>query len=284
MKNKKTTVLWIFIYVWLVVLLVAVLFPLVYTIAASFKTNSEIMAHPERIFPENPTFDNYIQAWDSKNFNLKSMLFNSTVFTVVSVCITLFTSSLCGYVFARGRFPGKKIVFAVFSALMFVSLGSITMYPYFELLEFLHIEKSLYSLLFIRLFAIPTANIYLIRGFINTLPKELDEAATIDGCGFVRIFVYILFPLLKPILAVIGLMAFQGSWNEYLMPMIFTMTKPEQKTLITGVVALKSSAQAAAAWNLMLAGSTISLIPVLVAYAFGSKYFVQGITDGAVKG
>ena len=90
--------------------------------------------------------------------------------------------------------------------------------------------------------------------------------------------------MITPILATIGILAFQGSWNEYLMPMIFTMTRPEQRTLIVGVIALKTSGEAASSWNLMLAGTTIALLPVLVAYAFGSKFFIEGIAAGAVKG
>ena len=113
---------------------------------------------------------------------------------------------------------------------------------------------------------------------------ELDEAAKIDGCGFVGIFAKIIFPLLKPILATIAILTFQGSWNDYLSPLIFTMSKPEQRTLIVGIVQLKSTGEAAASWNLMLAGTTIALIPVLIAYIFANRYFVEGIAAGAVKG
>ena len=212
------------------------------------------------------------------------MLKNSIIYTVVSVAATLFTSAMCGYVFSRGEFPGKKVIFAVFCSLMFINMGSITMYPYFEIIDFLHFEKSLYSLMFIQVFGIPIVNIYLVKGFMNGIPTEIDEAAEIDGCGFVGTFIRIILPMLKPILATIGILAFQASWNNYIMPLIFTMTKPEQQTLIVGVMALKNSDQAASAWNLMLAGSTIALLPVLIVYVISSKYFVQGIAAGAVKG
>jgi len=100
----------------------------------------------------------------------------------------------------------------------------------------------------------------------------------------VGIFGRIIFPLLKPILATIAILTFQGSWNDYLNPLIFTMSKPEQRTLIVGIVQLKSTGEAAASWNLMLAGTTIALIPVLIAYIFANRYFVEGIAAGAVKG
>ena len=101
---------------------------------------------------------------------------------------------------------------------------------------------------------------------------------------FIGIFFRIIAPLLKPIMATIGILAFQSSWNDYLMPMIFTLGAPHQRPLIVGLVALSKSGESAANWNLVLAGTTVSLIPVLVAYAFGNRYFVSGLAAGAVKG
>ena len=124
----------------------------------------------------------------------------------------------------------------------------------------------------------------MVRSFVQAIPKEIDEAAKIDGCGFAGIFFRIILPLLKPVMATLGILSFSATWNEYLMPTIFTLGNPSQRTLIAGVVALKSTGQAASSWNLMLAGSAISLIPVLIAYAFGNRYFVSGLAAGAVKG
>lgn len=271
-------------HLFLLTLLLIIVFPIIYTIASSFKTNSEIMAYPANILPKEPTFDNYIQAWNSDNFNVGRMLFNSLYYTAFNVFITVLVSAMCGYVFARGHFRGKKVIFTMFCALLFVNIGSISMYPKFQVLELLHIPRSLHGLLFINCFGIPVANIYLVRGFITGIPKEIDEAAKIDGCNFTRIFFSIIIHLITPILATVAIMTFQASWNDYLMPLIFTMTKPEQRTLIVGVVSLKTSGEAAASWNLMLAGTTIALLPVLIAYAVGNKYFVEGLAAGAVKG
>ena len=271
-------------HLYLLILLFLIVFPIIYTVASSFKTNSEILAHPANIFPKEPTLDNYIQAWNSDNFRIGKMLFNSLYYTLFNVVITVGVSAMCGYVFARGHFRGKNTIFTIFCALLFVNIGSISMYPNFQILELLHIPRSLPGLLFVKCFGIPVANIYLVRGFINGIPKEIDEAAKIDGCGFTRIFFSIIIHLITPILATVAIMTFQGSWNDYLMPLIFTMTKPEQRTLIVGVVSLKTSGEAASSWNLMLAGTTLALIPVLVAYAIGNKYFVQGLAAGAVKG
>ncbi len=274
----------ILIYTFLTLVLIITVTPIIYTVSASFKTNSEILAHPENLFPIKPTLDNYRQAWTSDVFNVKRMFFNSCWYTAICVIVALLNSSMGGYVFARADFYGKKVFFVILSSLMFIGLGSIVVYPLFEILRIFGLHKSLWGLVVVKIFGIATVNIYLIKSYVATLPKELDEAAEIDGCGFVSIFFRIILPLLKPILATIGILSFNGSWNEYLMPTIFTMGRVEQRTLIVGVVTLKSSGEAAASWNLMLAGTTITLIPVLVAYAFGNKYFVSGLAAGAVKG
>ena len=264
--------------------MVIVLFPLIYVFVSSFKTNMEIMAYPDRYWFKEPTFQNYIDAWNSDSFNVGRMLFNSVWFTAMCVVITLITSSVSGYVFERGEFRFKKTLFAIFSSLMFISLGSITIYPKFEILSAIGLNKSLWGLVVLNCFGIPVVNMYMVRSFVAGLPKELDEAAIIDGCSFTGTFFRIILPLLKPVMATLGVLAFQSSWNNYLMPTIFTMSNPNQQTLIVGIIALKNSGEGAAAWNLMFAGTAIALIPVLVVYAIGSKFFTSGITAGAVKG
>ena len=271
-------------YIILTAVLLLTLLPIVYTIASAFKTNSEILVAPERLFPKEPTLDNFVTIWTSDTMHIGRMLFNSIYYTLISVGITLVTSSLTAYVFSRHNFPGKKLLFAVFSSLMFISLGSITIYPQFEILGKIGLSTSLNGLLVMKLFGCGIVNIYLVRGYINTIPKTLDEAAFIDGCGFMGIFFKIILPLLKPILATVALLSFNASWNDYLMPTLFTMSRPEQQTLIVGLTALKSSGEAASSWNLMMAGVTITFIPILIAYAVFNQYFITGITAGAVKG
>lgn len=271
-------------YVILSAALIVAFFPILYTVSTSFKTNLEILSEPGRIFPKNPVLDNYILAWNSENFRLGSMLFNSIYYTLANVAIAVTIASMAGYVFARGDFPGKNIILTCFTTLMFVKTGGLEIYPKFQILSAINLDKGLPALLFLNLFGVPIVNIYLTRGFVQSLPKELDEAAAIDGCSFMGTFFKIIMPLLKPILATIAILTFQGSWNEYLMPTIFTINNPEQQTLIVGLMALKSTTGAATNWNLMLAGSVITLIPVLIAYTIGNKYFVSGLASGAVKG
>ena len=281
MKNKGFVV---FEYIILIAVLLCTVFPILYTICASFKSNIEILTKPASMFPEKWTFSNYIETWNSPSFKVGSMLRNSIIYTLFNVAVTVTIASTSGYVFARGEFTGKKLVFACFTVLMFVKTGGLEIYPKFQILNTINMTSGLHALMFLHLFGIPIVNIYLVKGFVESLPKELDEAAQIDGCSFIGTFFKIIMPLLTPILATIALLAFQGSWNDYVMPTIFTSTKPEQQTLIVGLMALKSSSGAATNWGLMLAGSVIALLPVLVAYAIGNRYFIAGLASGAVKG
>lgn len=271
-------------YIILILAVFVTLLPIVYAIASGFKTNTEILVHPERLFPEKVTFDNFKEIFTSDRMDIGRMLLNSIYYTAISVAITLLSSSLYAYVFARHDFPGKKVIFGVFSSLMFITVGNIAIYPQFEILGLLKLNDSLNGLLFMKLFGCGIVNIYLVRSYINTLPKALDEAACIDGCGFLETFFKIILPLLTPVLATVALLSFNGSWNEYLMPTLFTVSRPEQRTLIVGLVELQNSGEAAAAWNLIMAGVTITMVPILVAYIFFNRFFVSGLTAGSVKG
>ena len=192
---------------------------------------------------------------------------------------------MAGYVFARGgNFAGSKVLFAIFSSLMFINMGSITIYPIFQVLGILKLSSSLWGLIVMRFFSVGIINIYLVRSYIKTISPELDEAAEMDGCSFFGIFFHIIAPLLKPILATISILAFNSSWNEYLMPTLFTLSNRQHRTLIVGIMSLKNSGQAAANWNLMLAGATVAMLPILIVYLFANRYFVEGLTAGALKG
>lgn len=272
------------IYIALSIMLIVTLYPIMYTILASFKSNVEILTNPASMFPKNPTLDNYKIALTSESFNVPILLKNSLIYTLACVFANVVISAMAGYTFARGHFRFKKLIFASFSALLFIKLGGISVYPTFEVLSLINLDRSLLALIIVHCFSIPVVNIYLVKGNVETIPKEIDEAAQIDGCSFVSILFKIILPLLKPILATIAIISFQGSWNEYLMPNIFTLTSPNQRTLIVGLMALKSTGESASSWNLMLAGATIAMLPVLVAFAIGNKYFVKGIAAGAVKG
>lgn len=271
----------IILHILLSAFLVVVFYPFLVGLFSSFKTQREILISPN-VLPETWQFTNYITAWTEANF--AQYTFNTAWYTFFTICVTVLTSTVNGYAFARGEFRGKNAIFLMFSTLMFITLGSSSLYPAMQLMKLFHLNTSLWGLIIKGFFAIHVADMYLVRGFINQLPKELDEAATIDGCGFVGIFFRIILPLLKPMVATLVILTFGSAWNNYLWPMIVTMGNPEGQPLAVGLRALQSSGEGAASWHIVMAGSMISAIPMMIVYLIFNKYFVKGLASGAVKG
>ncbi len=269
-------------YLVLGIIFVFVVFPIFYTFMGSFKSNQELLTSGSSIIPQKFVLDNYKQAWSLANFERYTM--NSLQMSFFIVLGTIITSTVAGYCFERGKFRGKNTIFAIVVSSMFVSLGSLTLYPTVMIAKWFGINKSLWGVILIRVLGMNVTNLFITRTYIRTLSTEIDEAAKIDGCTFFSTFVYIIFPLLKPLIATIAILEFRHSWNDYMMPMVFTMSNPERMPLVVGVISLKSSGEAASSWNLMLAGTAISMLPMILVYMIFNRYFIQGMTAGAVKG
>ena len=260
-----------FIYIILILITIFALFPVVYTILGSFKGNMELLAEGNRLFPRKFVMDNYEQAWEMANFQKYTI--NSLFMSGSIVLGTIFTTTIAGYVFERGKFPMKNLLFTLVVSSMFVSLGSLTLYPTFVIAKVFGINKTLWGVIIIRVFGLNVTNLFITRSYIRSLSKEIDEAAKVDGCSFFGIYWRIIFPLLKPLIATIAILEFRHSWNDYLMPMVFTLSNPDRMPLIVGIMNLKSSGEAASSWNLMLAGSSIALIPMIVVYLMFNRFF-----------
>ena len=209
------------------------------------------------------------------------MMANSLVMALGIAVGKIAISITAAYAIVYFRFPGRELCFV----LIFITLMmpvEVRIVPTFQVAANLDFIDS-YLGLILPLIASATAT-FLYRQMFMTIPAELLEAARIDGCGFFGTFVRVILPLCKPILATVALLTFKTVWNDYLMPMVFTLSNDELKTLTVGVVSLKSSGGGAGAYDMMLAGTAISLIPMIIFYSFTSKFFVSGITAGAVKG
>lgn len=269
---------------WMLLLFLAVLtiFPVCYIIFGSFKENGELLVGGTNIFPEKWIFTNYVEAWEQANFAVYTK--NSVFLAVGVMLISLINTTMAGYVFSRRDFRGKELIYGVFVMFMFINVGSISLRPLFDLAVKLKVNKSLVPVIFVSAGSIQATYIFLSRGFVNAIPRELDEAAKIDGCSFFQIFVRIILPLLKPLEATIALLSFRHGWNEYILPLVFTMSSEKLRPLTVGVNMLKNSGDGTAAWNVMFAGATISIVPILIIYCMFSKYFMSGMTSGAVKG
>ena len=269
-------------YLVLSIIFVFVIFPIFYTFMGSFKSNQELLTSGSSLIPQRFVLDNYKQAWSLANF--EQYTWNSVYMSFFIVMGTIVTSTVSGYCFERGKFRGKNTIFAIVVSSMFVSLGSLTLYPTAMIAKWFGLNRSLWGVIVIRVLGMNVTNLFITRTYIRTLSPEIDEAAKIDGCSFFGTFVHIIFPLLKPVTATIAILEVRHSWNDYMLPMVFTMSKPERMPLVVGVVSLKSTGEAASSWNLMLAGTAISMIPMILVYIVFNRYFIEGMTAGAVKG
>lgn len=267
---------WIFLFI----MIVFTLYPVIYTVLGSLKTNAEL-TQGGGFFPEVWHFENYYQAFVQADFTKYTM--NSVMVSVSVTLLAVVTCSLAGFIMARRNFVGKKVLLALYMSMMFVSLGSVTLYPIYELLRALKINKTVFALV-VALTGGQATNVFLVMGFTQGIPKELDEAAIIDGCSLYGVYSRIILPLSKPILAVVALFSFRNAWNDYVTSLIMTIASPKLQTLTVAVVQLKYSVNAAAEWHIMLAGASIAIVPILIVYLFANKQFIAGLTAGAVKG
>lgn len=269
------------IVVFVGVMLCFTLFPVIYAFLASFKGNIELFTGSANLLPEKWRFENYVEAWKRARFAQYTM--NSVVYATATTILSIFHAAMVGYVWARGRFPGRKLMIALFTSTMFIGFGTLMLFPTLEVALKLHISKSLWGLVLINGIGVNVAAYFLVSRYINGIPVELDEAAMVDGCSFFTTWWRIIFPLSTPVLATVGLLAFLGAWNDYLRPLIFTIGNPKNFPLTVGIANLKSNAMTVTSYGLMLAGAAISLLPLIIMFIIVNRAFIQGLTGGALK-
>ena len=271
----------ILLYALLAVIILLLVFPLVYAVGGSFKSTEEFLLGGLKIFPETWRPENYMKAWKQANFARYTL--NSVFFAVASVIGIIITSSMTGYAMSRCDFPGKKLLTGTFGFMMFL-IGAVTLFPIFQLCRKLGLLDSIWGMVITQIATAQPFYCILVMGYCNGISKEIDEAATIDGASFFKVYTTILMPIMKPILATTGILAFRDTWNNYMMPLAFTLSRSELRPLTVGVVLLKDQGDGVAAWSTMLAGTVMSIVPILIVYLFLNRYFIEGITAGAIKG
>ncbi len=282
MDKAIKTALRVLLYLFLTIMLIFALFPVVYILLSSFKPNADILVGGTQIIPASWHFENYVQAWELANFGVLTM--NSVIYTFFIVLGSILTGTVAGYVFSRGRTTFTKVINRMVLFSMFISIGTLALYPQLKLMRSIGITGTLLGPILIRVLGMNATQVFIATGNVDQIPRELDEAARIDGCGFFTTFTRIIFPLLKPLVATIGLLAFRIAWSDYLLPYVFTISKRSTWTLVVGLVNLKSGGESASSWNLMFAGIGISILPMTVVYLILNKFFIAGLTDGAIKG
>lgn len=280
--NKNTSkVSGTFIYLFLAVSVLFVGFPLFYAFTGSFKSSVEFLSGSSGLFPKEWHWQNYVDAWQLADFGKYTL--NSIFFSFWSVIGTVITTTLTGYVLSRSNFKIKKVLVGSFGITLFVS-GAITLFPIFQLCTKMNLTSSLWGMTIAQIAISQPVYCILVLGFVDGISKEIDEAAKIDGCSFFRIYWNIILPIIKPIIATVSILSFRDAWNNFMMPLAFTLSKPELRTLTVGVVQLKDQGEGISSWNLMVAGTVMSLFPMILVYLFLNQYFIAGIMEGSVKG
>jgi multiple sugar transport system permease protein len=252
--------------------------PFLYMISTSFKSQVYVFEFPPRFIPANPTIDNFINAWTSNDFAIYFR--NSVMVALVTTAITVLLCAMVAYAFARFEFWGKRFLFYLMLAMMMVP-GMMLLIPQFVLARRLGLVDSLSGLVVVYVAGGVAFNTFLLRGFFEGIPRELEEAVLLDGGGYLTIFFRIMLPLSTPALATVAIFSFMGAWDEYVWALTVLNT-PSKFTLPIAIAGFQG--QHASDWGLVFAASLIAVVPILVLYVALQRYFVAGLTAGAIKG
>ena len=269
------------LYLLTIALSLMFMFPFVWTVSSSLKTARDVVAYPPSLIPAQFQWQNYPVAWTTVEFG--PYFLNSTIVTVSSVLGGTLTGLLVAYGFARFRFPLREVLFALcLSTLMLPP--EVTIIPLYIIFKNLGWLDTLTPLIVPSLLGGGAFTIFLLRQFILSLPYELDEAATIDGAGKVRILLDIIVPNSKAALATAAVFSFIGHWNEFLGPLIFLNSK-RNFTIPLGLYTLRTYAgdPGEPKDHLLMAGSVIATLPIVVLFFAAQRYFVQGIVTSGLK-
>jgi multiple sugar transport system permease protein len=262
----------------LIVITLAVIFPIWWIFRSSLMNNAELYAWPPTLFPQKWLFSNYAEAL--KSFPFWRYFTNTMIIIAPSVTAGTFTATLCGYAFARLRFPGKKLIFSLCVGSMLLPT-MVTLIPlYIMWTRGLRLVDSYWPLILPFFCGGGAFNIFLVRQFIRTIPRELDEAAFIDGAGHWRILTGIIVPAIKPAMVVVALLLFIQLWNDLLQQTVY-INSTEKFTIAIGLTQFKGSLYSD--WAMIMCATCMSFLPGIVFYLIGQKQFVEGIVLTGMK-
>ena len=254
--------------------------PFLWTISTSFKTLPESLQMT--FIPKAPTVDGYVTAWTQLKPALPVMFFNSFLIATIVTVTNVFFGAVGGYAFARLRFPGREVLFLLVLGTLMIP-DQLRMVPVYQILVNIGLvtpgPQNYLGIAIIM--AISATSLFVMRQFYLTIPFDLEESARIDGAGFFTAFWRILFPLSRPALATVAIMSFQGTWNGFFWPLILLQAQAHW-TLPLGLSQFRF--QYSTDWPPLMALVVVATIPIVILYLFFQRYFVSGLSAGAVKG
>jgi multiple sugar transport system permease protein len=260
-----------------------VLVPFWWMVKTSLTAQTRLFEFPPQLFPDPVVWRNYIEAWNALPVSFTRFTANTIFITILAMTAEIFTCSLVAYGFARFRFPGRKFLFILMLSTMMLP-GVVTLVPTFILWRELKLIDTYDPMTLGAWFAWGPSYIFLLRQFFLTLPKEIEEAARIDGANTFQIFWHIMLPLVRPALLAIAVLSFIGNWNNFMGPLIY-LNSGEKYPLIMALKFFEQSlSKEAPLFHYMMAMTTMMSFPLLMLYFFMQRTLIEGITAGAVKG
>ena len=262
------------LYVGVTVGAAIMLFPFLWTVITSITPEGSLSGGPT-LLVKNPTLNAYRALLDA--MPMWRIILNSLGVAIVSTGLQLITGSMAGYGFGRLKFRGKNVVFALYLATLMVPL-QVLVVPLFIEMKMLNLQDTYMALLAPSVAS--AFGVFLLKQAVEGVPKELDEAATLDGAGHLRIFTLIVLPLVRPTLATVAVFAFMGSWNSFLWPLVVIRSR-EFMTLPLGLSTLQG--QFTTRWDVVMAGSVVSIIPIAIVYLLAQRHIIAGVATTGIK-
>ena len=276
MKSKKFSIRKAISWLLLIFVAFLIIFPFIWMVVTSFKTEADIRSFPPVLFSGNYSFDNYKNIWSRIPF--LSYYKNTLIFAGGVPLVSLICDSMAGYAFARLHFKGRNLLFSMVLVTMMIPF-QVIMVPLYSQLFHMKLLNTYLGLILPR--ATNAFGIFMMRQFFVTLPGGLEEAARIDGANAFQIYVRIMLPLCKPAMVTLTIFHAMYNWNDLLYPLILA-TKPEMKTLAAGLASFMGTH--VVEYGIIMAGAVLSLLPIFIAYCLAQKAFVQGIAMTGMKG
>ena len=252
--------------------------PFIYMVSTAFKENIYVFEYPPHIIPDKIIFDNIVNAWLSNNF--KTYFGNSLFVALTAMILGLLVSSMMAFAFGKLNFKGKKEIFILLLGTMMIP-SMVFIIPQFILIQKLGLYDSRIGLILIYATSGIPFNTFLLRGFFEDVPREMMDAARIDGANLWQIFYRVILPMVKPGLATVAIFGFLGGWDEFILALTF-IDSPAKRTLPIAIMLFQG--QHATNWSLVFAASLFAIVPVIIIFVVFQKYFVKGLSSGAVKG
>ena len=278
MKKKKSSAVLRRVLLYIVLILIAVIMvvPFLWMLSTSLKTQYDAVKIPLVWIPDPPRWENYVKLFTEQP--MFQFMLNTIKIVFFVVLGQLFFSSLAAYSFARISFKGRNVVFFFYIATLMVP-GQVTMIPTYLMFAKAGLTDNHLALILPAFFS--AFGVFLLRQFFMSLPRELEEAAEIDGCNPFMTYWRIMLPLVVPAMLTLGVFTLMNTWNDYMGPLIY-LSSPEKYTMTLGIAYFKGVYTTQ--WNLVMAGSIVSVVPILIAYLCAQKYFIEGIAFSGVKG